>query len=155
MQTYETAMAHHGFYSADEFDLYSAPQEVLSQSVELGRACILKQHRNGRVLFLLWRGIGRYLYATGKRYLFGCCSLTSQDPYAGRQVMSTLRSQGHLHPSFQLMPQPEYVCYTPDLPPSDEVEIKIPQLFQLYLNVGAWVCGPPALDRRFKTIDYL
>ena len=31
----------------------------------------------------------------------------------------------------------------------------IPALFQSYLNLGAAVCGPPALDVVFKTIDFL
>jgi putative hemolysin len=30
-----------------------------------------------------------------------------------------------------------------------------PALFQSYLNLGAKVCGGPALDRLFKTIDFL
>ena len=34
-------------------------------------------------------------------------------------------------------------------------EARIPTLFRIYLRHGAKVCGPPAIDRRFKTIDYL
>lgn len=155
MQTYETARAGYGFYSADEFDLSPMPADVLTQSMEIGRACIMKEHRNGRVLFLLWRGLARYLAAAQKRYLFGCCSLTSQNPFEGRQVFTTLQAGRHMNVDFVVPPQPDYVCYTQDLPPRDEPEVKIPRLFQLYLNLGAKVCGPPAMDRRFRTIDYL
>jgi putative hemolysin len=28
-------------------------------------------------------------------------------------------------------------------------------LLSAYLSLGAWICGPPALDRDFKTIDFL
>ena len=31
----------------------------------------------------------------------------------------------------------------------------IPALFQSYLNLGAKAWGPPAIDRLFKTIDFL
>jgi putative hemolysin len=31
----------------------------------------------------------------------------------------------------------------------------MPRLFEGYLNLGGLICGEPALDRRFKTIDYL
>jgi putative hemolysin len=31
----------------------------------------------------------------------------------------------------------------------------IPKLLRAYLMIGAKVCGPPALDRQFKTIDFL
>ena len=37
----------------------------------------------------------------------------------------------------------------------EPVEVGVPRLFQIYLRYGAKVCGPPALDRRFKTIDFL
>jgi putative hemolysin len=30
-----------------------------------------------------------------------------------------------------------------------------PRLFRTYLRYGAKVCSPPAIDRRFKTIDFL
>jgi putative hemolysin len=32
---------------------------------------------------------------------------------------------------------------------------KIPKLLRAYLSIGGKICGPPALDRRFKTIDFL
>ena len=31
----------------------------------------------------------------------------------------------------------------------------LPKLMQLYLDYGALIVGPPALDRQFKTIDFL
>jgi putative hemolysin len=34
-------------------------------------------------------------------------------------------------------------------------EVKIPKLLRAYLSVGAKICGPPAIDRAFKTIDFL
>ncbi|MGH7456171.1 MAG: GNAT family N-acetyltransferase, partial [bacterium] len=72
MQTYEMAAAANGFYSAAEFDLTRLPEAVIDNSVEVGRACITAPHRNGRVLFLLWRGLAVYMMLTKKRYLFGC-----------------------------------------------------------------------------------
>jgi len=33
--------------------------------------------------------------------------------------------------------------------------VKIPKLLRAYLALGAKICGPPALDRQFKTIDFL
>ena len=35
------------------------------------------------------------------------------------------------------------------------MEAHIPKLFRTYLRHGAKVCGHPAIDRQFKTIDYL
>jgi putative hemolysin len=33
--------------------------------------------------------------------------------------------------------------------------VKIPRLLSAYLALGARVCGPPAIDREFRTIDFL
>jgi putative hemolysin len=33
--------------------------------------------------------------------------------------------------------------------------VAIPKLLRAYLALGAKICGPPALDRQFKTIDFL
>jgi putative hemolysin len=30
-----------------------------------------------------------------------------------------------------------------------------PRLFRAYLEISAKLCGPPAIDREFKTIDFL
>src|SRR6185436_13849796 len=79
MQTSEMAAGACGFYSAGEFTLGSLPREVVAGSVELGRACIAREHRGRPVLFLLWKGLAGYLMHFGKRYLFGCCSLSTQD----------------------------------------------------------------------------
>ena len=31
----------------------------------------------------------------------------------------------------------------------------IPRLLSAYLALGAAICGPPAIDREFRTIDFL
>ena len=36
----------------------------------------------------------------------------------------------------------------------DSAQIELPILFKTYLRFGSKVCGPPAIDREFKTIDY-
>jgi len=154
MQTNDMAAAN-GFYSAGEFDLTRLPDEVIKNSAEVGRACIAAAHRNGRVLFLLWRGLAVYMMLMRKRYLFGCCSLTSQNPAEGRQVMDYLRVNGHVHPELQVLPQPHCLCYPDDFTAPENLRVKIPRLFRIYLEYGAKVCGPPAIDRQFKTIDYL
>ena len=47
MQTAEMAGAGEGFYCDQEFDLATLAPEVREASVELGRACIADDHRNG------------------------------------------------------------------------------------------------------------
>jgi len=157
IQTSSMAARHEGFYSADEFALDCLPSAVVDNAIEVGRASVAKSHRNRHVLFLLWRGLAAYMQHNGKRFLFGCCSLTSQDPAEGKRVMEYLVDRDHVHPRFRLRPQPGWECYTDDfrLEPGAMVEpVDLPQLFKIYLRHGARVCGPPAIDRSFKTIDY-
>lgn len=155
MQTRELAEAGNGFYSAGEFDLSELSGTVLDQAVELGRACVAQEHRNSRVLMLLWRGLAAYVAHNHKRYLFGCCSLTSQDAAEGQRVMDYLAAHGHVHPTLRVTPHPEFACGGENVGPGDSSTVKIPRLMRIYLAYGAKICGPPALDRQFKTIDYL
>ena len=155
LQTLEMAKRHHGFYSAAEYDLGLLPREFLAQSVEVGRACVAKGHRNGRVLNLLWRGLALYLLQNRKRHLFGCCSLTSQDPALGQATLRFLARAGHLHPTLQVPPQPGMECEPADPADVFAATVHIPPLFQSYLNLGAKVLGAPVIDRQFKTIDFL
>jgi len=155
MQTSDMAAALGGFYSAGEFDLSGLPREILADAVEIGRACVAKAHRNGRVLQLLWRGLARYLQWNHKRYLFGCCSLTSQDQDLGFRVQEFLTTNGHAHPTCRVVPLDGLECHVDPDRTGPGPEVHIPALFQSYLNLGAQVCGPPAIDRGFQTIDYL
>ena len=152
LQTAEMASARGGFYTAGEFELTGFPPELLARSVEIGRACVARDHRNGRVLHLLWRGLASYLNWNRKSALFGCCSLTSQDQALGVATLRHLERLGHLHPEVRIDPLVSTRCEANGnpLPPPH-----VPALFQSYLDLGAKVCGPPAIDRLFQTIDFL
>jgi len=164
LQTSEIASTAAGFYSHREFDLSLLPKGVLENSVELGRACIAKDHRNTHVLFLLWKGIAAYVAHNQKRYLFGCCSLTSQDRCEGSRVFEYLKANSHLHEEFRVSPEAGLECVGSATPGESKLpwpaesrsfEVVLPKLFKIYLRFGAKVCGPPAIDREFKTIDFL
>ena len=155
MQTAAMAAANCGFYSAREFDISGFPAAVVEDAVEVGRACIAKEHRSRRVLHLLWRGLAQYLQWTGKHHLFGCCSLTTQDGRIGNEVHARLVEQGHLHPAVKAWPLPGLECGLHGHGKKPVEPVKIPPLFQSYLNLGARICGPPAVDRDFRTIDFL
>ena len=154
LQTNEMAKDGLGFYSATVFDLSSIPDDVRDHSVELGRACIALDHRSLKVLYLLWKGIGLYVQIMGKRYLFGCSSLTSQDPVEGHRVYRFFERKGNVHPTINVAPQEDYVCHWPAGIDAPSGKPKVPRLMRAYLSLGAKVCSQPAIDREFKTIDY-
>ena len=163
LQTSAMAATGRGFYTASEYDLGEVPRDVLDDAVELGRACIAREHRNTRVLFLLWKGLAAYVAHNGKRYLFGCCSLTSQDPEEGARVAAWLSKNGHVEPAFALKARRGFECGEngEDRAKAQRREgrrghadVRVPPLFGIYLRYGAKVCGAPALDRAFGTIDF-
>lgn len=154
LQTQEIAAAGRGFYSATEFDLSPMRATVLGAAVELGRACVAADHRNRAVLFLLWRGLAAYLLAHRKRYFFGCSSLTSQRPAEGLALALRFARDGVMWEQGVVLPRPEFACFAP---PAEiaRARVKVPALFFTYLRHGAVLCGPPAIDRAFGTIDFL
>lgn len=150
LQTGPMAAAKHGYYSAQEFD-FTPYEPFRGQLVELGRACVHEDFRKMNVLNLLWRGIIDYASERGSRYLIGCSSLTSQDPALGHAMYAKM-SPSLAPEEFRTVPLPEYLL-PPAEPQADCPEP--PRLLRAYLAVGAKICGAPALDREFGTIDFL
>jgi putative hemolysin len=141
-------------YTAGEFDLSGIPDHVLERGAEVGRACVAKAHRNGRVLQLLWRGIARYLDWNDKRYVFGCCSVPTLDASEIASVSRKLVREQQLHPRYLAAVKPS--LRVPHLEVVAEREdVELPPLFNSYLRLGAKVCGGPAIDREFRVTDYL
>ena len=163
MQVAEAATAGKGFYSAGEYDFSTLPDEALSQSAELGRACVARSHRSKHVLFLLWRGVIAYVRANECPLVFGCSSLTSQDPQLAADAYLHIKRRGWLHPRYHVDPLPEFVCPAPEISIETDAEtararadaVELPTLFSMYMRHGANVVGSPAMDRTFGTIDFL
>ena len=151
LQTGLTAAENLGYYSEQEFD-FRPFEPIRGGMIELGRACVHQQHRNLVVLGLLWKGIADYARDRGGRYLCGCSSITSQDPAVGASAYADLFRKHLVESPWRTLPLPAFDCpidYLAEEPP------KIPKLLRAYLSIGAKICGPPALDRQFKTIDFL
>ncbi len=169
MQTGQQAAVALGYYCAREFE-FGVYEPLRSEALELGRACIAKDHRNFSVLSLLWRGIASYAQERGARYLLGCSSLTSQSSGEGVQAYAAMQS--NLAPvelrtvpcagfGLDVLPNASSASnapiapVTPAKPAAQAGSFQLPKLLSAYLALGAWVCGPPAIDREFRTIDFL
>ncbi|MEO5961206.1 MAG: GNAT family N-acyltransferase [Opitutaceae bacterium] len=151
LQTGPHAAAHHGYYSEREFSFLPF-ETIRHEMIELGRACVADGHRNQTVLSLLWRGISRYAAGRGARYLVGCSSLTSQDEAAGLAVYRSLAGSHLVDTRLQTRPLPGLRCSPLH---GAAVALPVPRLMRAYLALGAKICGDPAIDREFGTIDFL
>lgn len=152
MQSGDMAAHNIGYYSAREFDF--TPFEPLRGSlVELGRACVHRDHRSIIVVSMLWKEIVRYVLRNNARYMIGCSSLTSQDPTLGHAMYRKFAQDGSLDEgSFFTKPWPRF-----ELPAAEPMDPcpPPPRLLRAYLGVGAKICSEPAIDREFGTIDFL
>jgi putative hemolysin len=157
MQSGLTAATNLGYYSEQEFDF--APYESIRyQVLELGRASIDRQHRSSEVLTLLWRGIAQYAKLFGLRYLIGCSSLTSKDPREGRRLYRQLSSSFLAPCAYLTVPTARFsLMIDADCDEGADASgpVHCPKLLKTYLAIGARICGPPAWDREFGTIDFL
>ena len=166
LQTGQFAAANLGYYSEREFDF--APYEPFRcEMIELGRACVHADHRNFNLLHLLWRGIARYAMDRNARFLIGCSSISSQDPIEGAATYRQLQSY-LVEPALRTQPRPDFVVAGGGdagwlgprrhrAPPGSTraTPDASSRLLRTYLAIGARICGPPAIDPEFGTIDFL
>jgi putative hemolysin len=150
MQMGEVAGNYFGYYSEQEF-CFRPFESMRNQIVELGRACIHRDYRASEVLHLLWRGIARYALVNGGRYMMGCCSLTSQDANMGHAVYEALKDC-MVGPELRTVATEAFALPTASMAIPD---VRAPKLLRAYLAIGAKICSEPAIDREFKTIDFL
>jgi putative hemolysin len=151
MQSGYRAKGNLGYYGEEFFD-FSTFEPMRAEVLELGRACVHEEYRNTNVLHMLWKGIARYALSCGARYLIGCSSISSQDEAEGMALYETLREEYLVEPSLRTNPVKGRECKRDS---SLSAPPRLPRLFRAYLDISARVCGPPAIDRAFKTIDFL
>jgi putative hemolysin len=151
MQTGYRARGNLGYYSEQLFD-FGPYESIRGEVLELGRACVHQDYRNTTALSMLWKGIASYAALCNARYLIGCSSITSQDEDEGLALYEALRGRYLAEPALRTQPQPSHRCR-----PTGRLvtQPRPPRLFRAYLEISARLCGPPAIDREFKTIDFL
>jgi putative hemolysin len=138
-------------YSTSEFTTEGLPQEVWQNGIEIGRACIAKEHRGTKALLLLWKALARYMSDRNKRYCFGCCSIFTRDKAVGNAVYRQLLDSGTVHDLIKLVPRRNRIAV--NSVPADAAKTALPPLFESYLRMGAKVCSTPMFDEVFGTID--
>jgi L-ornithine Nalpha-acyltransferase len=152
------AEAHHGFYSAQEYDI--APllaRHAGKHFLELGRSCVLAPYRSKRTLELLWRGIWAYTKHYRIDALFGCASLEGPNPLAHAASLSFLshfagaaeewrvRALDGRHVSMQMLNR--------DSIDRRRALAALPPLIRGYLRCGARVGDGAVVDPQFGTTD--
>ncbi|MCV7194838.1 GNAT family N-acetyltransferase [Mycolicibacterium brumae] len=152
------AIAAGGLYTATEFEI-SGWDRLRPSLVEMGRAVVRAEHRNGAVVLLMWTGILAYLDRSGYDYVAGCVSVPVDGVGApGAQIRSVHDFVTRRH---AVAAEHTVTPYRPvmldgrglaELPALDRPTL--PPLMRGYLRLGAEVCGPPAHDPDFGVADF-
>jgi putative hemolysin len=154
----EGAVAAGGLYTATEFDV-SSLDALRPSLVEMGRAVVREDHRNGAVVLLMWAGILAYLDRCGYDYVTGCVSVPIQGApgdVPGSQVRGVRDFVLRRHAApYTVQPYRPVVI---DGTPLDEIpapaRVAVPPLMRGYLRLGTRVCGEPAHDPDFGVADF-
>ncbi len=154
LQTYSQAINGHGFKTNERFQLDQLPQEIIENAFEVGRVCVLSNHRNGRVLYLLWKGLAGYLKHFQCRYLFGYLALHTQHPSIAMNSLAFFKQNGYIHEEISIDVQPGFECSTHPKFNEEMTEVDFPPLFKNYLNIGCKICSLPSCCRRTKLIHF-
>ena len=150
-----------GFYSAREYDIKGL-DKITQISMELGRSCVSREYRTGAVVGLLWSGIAELLNRTGLKIMIGCVSLEEKKPAIAWALYRYLKNCNLVSEILEAKPKEQFLL--PE-PPEDEIQKQlanekslrrnIPPLFKGYLRIGCKICGGPAWDGEFGTVDFL
>ncbi len=152
-------------YTQTEFNLVNV-FKLKGPHLELGRACIHKDHRRGTVLSLLWRGITEYMNLSGANILFGCSSVKINSVAQSALIYQYLAAQGAISENLYSSPTKEFLMNDFDIWQAyfkkgltaeqvKEAEEIIPPLLKSYIKFGAKIASEPAFDRDFDCIDLL
>lgn len=141
-----------GFYSAGEFDL-SRLQHLFPHTVEVGRACVHSDYRQGSTIAMLWAGLAQYMKQHQYQYMIGCASVSMADGgHTAASLYQHLVGNQHLAPAeYRVFPH----CPLPIQALNTNLEVSCPALIKGYLRLGAYICGEPAWDPEFNCADML
>ncbi|HPA16075.1 MAG TPA: GNAT family N-acyltransferase [Desulfobacterales bacterium] len=146
------------FYAEHEFDLV-AIRKLKGEILEISRSCVHRDYRRGDTLYMLWEGLAGYLIRHHVDYLIGCPSIEQIDPQQVGEIYALLMRDYGAAEEFRVAPLPvnRIPGLTAKFPPREQERKMIralPPLIRGYLHAGMRVCGEPAWDPKFGTVDF-
>lgn len=150
LASYETGLDK--LLTEEEFDL-SKLKDGKDKILELGRAVVKKEYRDGSVINILWSGLFQYAILNNYRYLLGTCSLHGTDPSIHKETLSYLNKYSLFEKDIRSVKNSfEYDNLDID---KKEIEKTMPGLLKAYLRIGAKVSHNGYIDYNFNSCDVL
>jgi putative hemolysin len=152
----EGAMQAGRMHSETEFDLATFCS-LRQSTIEIGRACIDPEFRNGQVLRRLWSALADLLTFRPETHVMGCVSVPMHDGgyfaaglYKQLQKEQHTSSYGRVFP-FDPLPTLSTLSHHTDAMACD---VEIPPLMRSYIKLGAKLLGEPHWDLTFNVADF-
>ena len=144
------------FYTETEYDI-SKLKSSGSNLLELGRSCIHPDYRDGKVIQLLWKGIGMFIAYHKINYLFGCGSFIGADASKHQLGLSYLYHYHSADPAIAPVAREE-VKANFEILPIEKIDKKLgfaalPALLKGYIRTGCKIGNGAVLDRFCNTTD--
>lgn len=155
----DIASANNGFYSESEFSIRPLMERKPHlRFLELGRSCVLAEHRTKPVIDLLWQGIWDYVRAYRMDVMFGCASLEGADAGRHAETLSYLRRHHAPPAEWHVAALPERaakVSLTDSEGDLKQLMRSLPPLIKGYLRLGCYIGEGAVEDHQFGTTDVL
>src|ERR1700752_168671 len=151
LRTYEIAKSFQGFSLSKSFELGSLPADVIKDSIEVSRVCIAEAHRNSKAYFLLLKALALLSAKNVKPYFLSTLPIGTQDPTVAGRIYEALSDKLMVHEHIRFRPNPGSKCLWYKVP---TLKAQIPSIFKSHFGLGFKLCGPPAFDRQFRTINF-
>ena len=149
------------FYSSSEFQIKKFLAMETGKKLELSRACIHPQHRNGAVILMLWRGIYSALNQLNADIMFGCSSISNIKKNHLVKIMGYLQENKHtIDNKWDVTPKSKFNCnqsllsHLYEINQPFSIADQVPPLLRAYLKIGAKVLSIPAYDKNFQCFDF-
>lgn len=144
------------FYAQKRFE-FRRFLDLPGRKLELGRACVHREHRKGATLAWLWRGLCLYAEAVGADYLFGSASIRTDDWTAAEKLYEDLGKRGLVDKEpffFPISGCSLHEFAAKGFWKKNTELLPVPSLFDSYLRAGAKVAGAPAVDLFLGSVDF-
>lgn len=127
------------------------------QILEVGRAVVKEEYRDGVTIGMLWRGVIRYAVSENIDIMIGTASFHGTDPLVYKSTLSYLYDN-HLSPiDIRCFANKDSYFDMKLCDGYDPVVAKkeMPPLIKGYLNLGATVGDGAYIDKEFNSVDVL
>lgn len=140
-----------GYYTAGEFDLTKL-EHLFDRTVEVGRACVHENYRNGGTITMLWGGLAKYMQTHHYEYMIGCASISMSDGgHMAASLYEQIKQKSLAPLEYRVTPHNPLPIKTLQ----QDLKVSVPPLLKGYIRIGAYICGEPALDPHFNSADML